>query len=131
VLASSIAYFMFGSIFSYAVFIDNEWIQDTKDNQVIFRALFLSAAFLISFVGSIPAKLTALSYATIISSVIVFYIVVLAVVDFFTLRDYFIANTVPTPEFPVIQINMSIFSSYCLSLFSCVNQFAIINIISE
>ena len=66
-----------------------------------------------------------------ISSVIVFYVVVITVVDFFTLRDDFIAKTVPKPVYELYDINMNIFSSYCLSLFSVVNQFSIINIISE
>jgi len=45
VLASSIAYYMFGSIFSYAAFVDNNWIKDTPDNQNIFRAIFMVSAF--------------------------------------------------------------------------------------
>lgn len=45
------------------------------------------------------------------------------------LRPWFVANK--DPEFAVINLDMHIFGGYCLSLFSCVNQFSVINIISE
>ena len=34
-------------------------------------------------------------------------------------------------EFKKFDLNLSVFSSYCLSLFSVVNQFSVVNILSE
>lgn len=120
---------MFGSIFCYAAFRDNNWIDHSDSTHTKFRFIFMATAFVISFLGSIPAKLTALRYATLVSSIIVFYVVIVIVVDYFTIKTYF--DHKYSPVWNLAIFDGSIFSSYCLSLFSVVNQFSIINIIAE
>jgi len=66
-----------------------------------------------------------------VSSIIVFYVVIVIIVDFFTIKSWFDKTTEPQPTFSFAIFDTNIFSSYCLSLFSVVNQFSIINIISE
>jgi hypothetical protein len=90
VFASSISYFMFGGIFCWAAFRDNNWIANTQENHDNFIRIFMAAMFVISFLGSLPAKLTALRYGTLVSSVVVLYVVVVCICDYFTIRDYYI-----------------------------------------
>ena len=63
------------------------------------------------------------------SSVIVFYVAICVIIDFFTIKEYF--DNEDHPQYYILNANMSLFGSYCLSLFSVVNQFSIVNIISE
>jgi hypothetical protein len=127
VIASSTSYFMFGGLFTYAALRDNGLI--SEESRQTFMSLFMVVAFIASFIGSIPEKLTALRYATLVSSLIVLYICCVIVADFFQLRDYYCEMNHPT--FHLFKIDISLFSSYCLSLFSVVNQFSVVNIVSE
>jgi amino acid permease len=90
VFASSISYFMFGGIFCWAAFRDNNWLANTDENHDNFIRIFIAAMFLVTFLGSLPAKLTALRYGTLVSSVVVLYVVVVCICDYFSIRDYYV-----------------------------------------
>ena len=126
-IASSTSYFLFGELFSFAAFRDNG-VFDSSDREW-FTYVFMGCAFVISFLGTIPKKITALRYATQVSSVIVFYVVICIIIDYFTIKEYFDKKN--NPKYYYFNVDMALFSSYCLSLFSVVNQFSIVNIISE
>lgn len=131
VFASSTTYFMFGALFAWATVSDMNLIENTDDNHLYFNIAFCSIAFILSFLGTIPKKMTALSIATLASSAIVLYTAVVIIVDFFTLRPWFIETNKEEVKFDALNLDINLFGGFCLCLFSCVNQFAVINIISE
>lgn len=47
------------------------------------------------------------------------------------LRDYYTNERVPKAQYPTMIVDKNLFSSYCLSLFSSVNQFSVVNVLSE
>jgi len=61
-IASSTSYFLFGALFSFAVFRDNNVLTEKDHGWFIYA--FMGFAFIISFLGTIPKKITALRYAT-------------------------------------------------------------------
>lgn len=46
------------------------------------------------------------------------------------LRDFYKSRT-PSASYPDMIVDKNLFSSYCLSLFSSVNQFSVVNVLSE
>ena len=47
-----------------------------------------------------------------------------------TLRSFY-ENSSPPAKFETAKFDLNLFSSYCLSLFSSVNQFSVVNVLSE
>jgi len=124
---SSTAYFTFATISCYAAFRDNNWINPA--NEGIFMGVFLSIAFLLSFIGSIPKKMTGISYVTFISAVVLLYVTFIIILEYFTVSSYYTQQY--DLEFYAVMINTEILTSYCISFFSVINQFSTIDIISE
>lgn len=127
ILASSTSYYMFAMLFSFAVLTDNDVLRN--DQQTTYTYIFITCAFVIQFLGCIPKKMTALRYSTLVTAIIVFYVSIVIVCNYFTLRPYYEHAYVPT--FITFDMNISLVTCYCLSLFSAVNQFASMNVISE
>lgn len=101
------------------------WAQ--SDNT--FFNYFIIACFVVCFVGSLPSKIAALRYFTFITAIINLFLGVVLIAQIPKLRNYY-ENTAGAKYEDVI-LDKNIFGSYCLSLFSSVNQFSVVNVLSE
>lgn len=130
ILASSTSYYMFSYLFAKALVVDKfKWLQDTESTVALFKWIFVFSIFAIQFCGCLPKKLTALSYATLVSAIIIFYTSMVILADFFIQRNDY--KTELNAQYKIIGINKHIFGSWGLALFSAVNQFAVCNIVGE
>jgi Transmembrane amino acid transporter protein len=107
------------------------WAANDND----FSDYFILVFFVICFLGSLPSKIAALRYFTFITAVI--NLLLGAVVSpqqllmsqISSLRNYF--ETEKGASFYSYKIDNNLFGGYCLSLFSSVNQFSVVNILGE
>lgn len=102
-----------------------------------FTNYFIMGSFLVCFAGSLPSKITALRYFTFITAVINLFLGGLLIYQINPIKERYINDSkvlVPppkAPEFFDFNINRGFFGSYCLSLFSAVNQFSVVNVLTE
>ena len=118
---------MFGCVFTFAVFRDYGYIDTSQQDQ--FNLIYLTICFGLCFMASLPKKVTALSYISMLASVIVFYVCICVIKDYFCMKDYIVQHK--DPEFNLFSPGLNLFTSYCLSLFSVVNQFSVILVMNE
>ena len=97
----------------------------TQDN---FNIYFFPIYALLVFIGAIPSNLTSARYVSLAGSLV---IIIMGFVLIFQYSDYREFNIDRGAEFKVFDLNLNIFSGYCLTLFSTVNQFAVVSILSE
>ena len=95
-----------------------------------FMDYFIVGLFAICFLGSLPSKIAALRYFTFVTAIINLFLGLVLVFQISDLRAFYQSRT-PKASFPTVVIDKNLFSSYCLSLFSSVNQFAVVNVLSE
>ena len=132
VYVSAGAFYVFGAKFAMSC-IDHwslrpEFLLD--DNR--FADFFITIMFVICFLGSLPSKMTSLNSFTLITAVINLGLGVLLLAQVPDLRDYY-RNRLDQPqaEYPQFNLDKTIFSSYCLALFTSINQFSAVNVLSE
>lgn len=132
VYVSAGAYYVFGAKFGMS-FIDNWKIRpDFLKDDDKFANYFIVGLFVVCFLGSLPSKITALRYFTFITAIINLVLGALLLIQIGDLRDYYTKRIdKPKASYPMIRLDMNIFGSYCLSLFSSVNQFSVVNVLSE
>lgn len=97
-------------------------------NEQQFYDYFVPIFFLTCFIVSLPKKLTALRYASFVTAIINVFIAIVMIIDRSNFHDY---NESQGASFSTINLNTNIFGCYCLSLFSVVNQFSVVNILAE
>ena len=95
-----------------------------------FTNYFIMGCFVCCFCGSLPSKIAALRYFTFITAIINLLLGALLIYQINPIKDK-LMKTVPAPEFPDFKLDKDIFGSYCLSLFSAVNQFSVVNVLTE
>lgn len=130
VYVSAGAYYIFGAKFFMSFF--DHWFNRpafiAEDDK--FQIYFIIALFVVCFLGSLPSKIAALRYFTFITAIINLFLGLVLLFQIPDLRDYY-KNDAPQAQYPTMIIDKNIFSSYCLSLFSSVNQFSVVNVLSE
>lgn len=107
-----------------------DWIKNEDE----FSSYFIITFFFICFIGSLPSKIAALRYFTFITAIINLFLGGLLIYQISDLRSYYQNEIIPVEKrasFADYKINKEIFGSYCLSLFSSVNQFSVVNVLSE
>lgn len=114
-------------LFSYAALRDYNVLHENDKN--IYTYVFMTSAFFIQFLGCIPKNMSAMRYSTLVTALIVSYVSIVIICDYVTLRPFY--QHTRSPIFKDFDMNMSLFTSYCFSLFSVVNQFSVVNVISE
>lgn len=110
---------------------NNKWEDSLNISESTFVVYFVAVCWLICYGASLPKKIAVLRYFTFITAIIN---IVLALVGLFQLPNlhHYYKNKADSPAtFPTFDMNASIFGGYCLSLFSCVNQFAVVSIFVE
>lgn len=129
VLSASTSYYSFTYIFCRSlVFSDFGWLEG-EESEKIFKWCFIIAVYLVQLCGCLPKKITALSYFTLITNIIIFYIACAVLADFFIQREAYI--TQEHAVFKVFELTPRITVGYGLALFSAVNQFATCNIVGD
>ena len=103
-------------------------LSSLTQSQNIFDYWFFPIHGLIVFLGSIPSELNSGRYICLIGS---FAIILMGIVMIFQQKEYKKFNEEKGAVFIYFDLNYQIFTSYCLSLFSSVNQFAVISILAE
>lgn|SRR3990167_1274093 len=98
-----------------------------------FTNYFILGSLVFCFLGSLPSKITALRYFTFITAVINLFLGGLLIFQMSDIKDSLMKQQPESlrPEFPDFKIDKNIFGSYCLSLFSAVNQFSVVNVLTE
>lgn len=129
ILSSSTSYFMFAYIFSWALVQDFGWVAD--DNETLYKYVFILLLFVVQFMGCLPKSISALRYFTLISAIIISYVGIVIIADYFQYHDAYVKHFGPDLEVKTFDGGWGLATSYGLSLFSAVNQFAVCNIVSE
>ena len=129
ILSASTSYYSFTYLFTRSLVFDTfGWLQGEK-SETIFKWTFIFAIYLIQLCGCLPKKITALSYFTLITNFIIFYIACAIIADFFIQREAYIVQE--HAEVKIFELNSKITIGYGLALFSAVNQFATCNIVGD
>lgn len=97
--------------------------------EVHFYDYVIPLFFVLVFIGSIPSKISALKIFTNLSCAI--NLIMTFIIIYYQPQYHKYNKEERSAEFHNFQLNLLLSNSYCLSLFSVVNQFAIINILSE
>lgn len=126
-----------GAKFAWAAIDSLEINKNWQLSEDDFTNYFIMGSFLVCFAGSLPSKITALRYFTFITAVINLFLGGLLIYQISPIKDRYIkdatapGSTEKVPEFFDFKLDRNIFGSYCLSLFSAVNQFSVVNVLTE
>lgn len=126
-----------GAKFAWAAIESLEINKNWQMSEDDFTNYFIMGSFVVCFAGSLPSKITALRYFTFITAVINLFLGGLLIYQINPIKDKYINDAkimVPPgkgPEFFDFKVDRNIFGSYCLSLFSAVNQFSVVNVLTE
>lgn len=99
------------------------WLRDEDT----FSTWFILSFFVICFVGSLPQKIAALRYFTFITAIINLLLGGLLIWETSKVRPFYEHEA----KYENFILDEKIWGSYCLSLFSSVNQFSVVNVLSE
>jgi hypothetical protein len=117
-----------GAKFGWSVVTNLGLLPSWIKNEDEFANYFIIFFFFICFFGSLPSKIAALRYFTFITAIINLFLSGLLIYQTTDLRSFYQERGA---QFADYKINKQIFGSYCLSLFSSVNQFSVVNVLSE
>ena len=93
-----------------------------------FASYFIPCHAVLCFFLCIPQKLSAARYVSFAASIV---ITLMSFVFIFYQPSYKKFYEENGAEFEVLNVNKMLFTNYCLALFSSVNQFAVVSILSE
>jgi large-conductance mechanosensitive channel len=126
-----------GAKFAWAALDSLEINQGWGITEDDFTNYFIIGSFVCCFAGSLPKKITVLRYFTFITAVINLLLGALLIYQINPVKDRYIQDAKlnpqesKAPQFFDYKLDKNIFGSYCLSLFSAVNQFSVVNVLTE
>ena len=128
ILTSAISYYIFAFNFAWAIAQNNNYVND--DNMMAFQIAFTSILYIFQFQLCIPRKISQLRHYTMQTACIILFVSITIVCNYFQFHDYFANKQGKNAK--IITFNTDyLYQSYCLSLFSAVNHFGSVNVISE
>jgi len=128
ILASQVGLYIFSFGFGYSIFtglgIGTSYIKSQEDFVDIFMPFFM----IVSFLFSIPKKLSALKYISMLAAIMNVAVMLILIVQTPSYRAHSLNYGA---IFTMFKFDMNLCRSYCLTLFTVVNQFAVISILAE